>query len=299
MPHVRFRGCSMGTVTLQNEPQHMQVTELSEHTGVAVEGVDLGAPLAEADRQRMAQLFVERSVMVVRKQKLDPHGVLRAVQNFGDVFEQQNTRFSVPECPLIHYLSNEDRYPDGKRYIPGSGYHTDHSNDLEPPKATALYAVDLPSTGGDTQFANMAEAYDALPGALRTRIDGKRARHVYQSHLSKRKLMSLTKDREERVKEGTLHPLVRTHPETGRRAIFMNPIRIDQIEGLEESETVALLDALLEHATSKRFEYRHRWQPGDFLMWDNRCLLHKANGDYDMNERRYLYRVMLQGDKPH
>ena len=277
----------------------MQITQLSDHTGVAVEGINLGEPLGDELRGELARLFVERSVLVVRKQTLDPPDVLRAVQNFGEAFEQQNTRFSVPECPLIHYLSNEDRFPDGKRYIPGSGYHTDHSNDVEPPKATALYAVQLPSSGGDTQFVNMALAYEALADGLRARVDGLRARHVYQSHLSQRKLMSLAKDREARVQNGVVHPLVRTHPESGRRSIYINPIRIDQIEGLDEGETAELLEALLAHATRPEFEYRHRWQAGDFVMWDNRCLLHKANGDYDMNERRFMYRVMLQGDQPH
>jgi taurine dioxygenase len=95
-----------------------------------------------------------------------------------------------------------------------------------------------------------------------------------------------------------LHPLVRTHPETGRKAIYLNPIRIEGIEGMPEADAVALLDELLEHARQPQYEYRHRWLPGDLVMWDNRCLLHKANGDYEMTQVRYLYRIMLQGDEP-
>ena len=110
--------------------------------------------------------------------------------------------------------------------------------------------------------------------------------------------MALNEADQERVPNAVLHPLVRTHPESGVPSIYINPIRIEGILGLDHKEALPLLDDLLDHATAERFQYRHRWQPGDLVMWDNRCLLHKANGDYDMNQRRYLYRVMLQGDVP-
>ena len=277
----------------------MEMRHLSRHTGVEITGIDLNQAIDEPTRALLSDLFAQRSVLVIRAQQLEPAALLNAVQLFGKVFEQQNTRFSLPECPQIHYLSNEDRFPDGKRYIPGSGYHTDHSNERCPPKATALHAVELPSSGGDTQFANMQLAYEALSPCLREEVDGLRATHVYQSRLSQRKLMSLTTDREMRVAEPVSHPLVRIHPETGRRSIYLNPIRIESLEGYSESQTVALLEQLLAHSTQAQFEYRHQWQAGDLVLWDNRCLLHKANGDYDMSERRYLYRVMLQGDTPH
>ena len=277
----------------------MEMRHLSRHTGVEITGIDLNQAIDEPTRALLSDLFAQRSVLVIRAQQLEPAALLNAVQLFGKVFEQQNTRFSLPECPQIHYLSNEDRFPDGKRYIPGSGYHTDHSNERCPPKATALHAVELPSSGGDTQFANMQLAYEALSPCLREEVDGLRATHVYQSRLSQRKLMSLTTDREMRVAEPVSHPLVRIHPETGRRSIYLNPIRIESLEGYSESQTVGLLEQLLTHSTQSQFEYRHQWQAGDLVLWDNRCLLHKANGDYDMSERRYLYRVMLQGDTPH
>ena len=220
------------------------------------------------------------------------------MQLFGEVLPQHNTRFALPECPEIHYISNQDTYPDGKRYIPGEGYHTDHSNAAEPPKATVLHAVKLPDQGGDTQFVNMHRAYEDLPAAMRARIDGLRAMHVYQSRFSERKLMALSDANRARVPDAVLHPLVRTHPESGRKAIYLNPIRIEGIEGMEDAGGAGLLDQLLSHATQPRHEYRHRWQQGDVVMWDNRCLLHKANGDYDMNQMRYLYRIMLKGDAP-
>jgi taurine dioxygenase len=101
------------------------------------------------------------------------------------------------------------------------------------------------------------------------------------------------------VPNAVLHPITRTHPDTGRKAIYINPIRIEGILGLDHKEALPLLDELLEHATADRFVYRHRWHPGDLTLWDNRCLLHKANGDYDHAQTRYLYRVMLQGSVPH
>jgi taurine dioxygenase len=274
------------------------ITNLSEHTAAEVRGVDLSLPIDAATRAALNQTFVERSVLVIRDQKLAAGQLLEAVGLFGDVFPQHNTRFSLPECPEIHFISNQDKFPDGRRYSPGEGWHTDHSNDVRPPKATVLHAVTLPARGGDTQFANMAAAYDGLPEALRRRLAGLMAVHVYQSSHSARQLMTLPDAAKERVPNAVLHPLVRTHPETGRRSIYLNPIRIEGILGLDHKEALPLLDELLAHATATRFQYRHEWQPGDLVMWDNRCLLHKANGDYDMNELRYLYRVMLKGGVP-
>ena len=267
-------------------------------TGAEVCGITLSHPLSADDKARLNRAFVEHGVLAIRDQKLAPRQMADAVGNFGMLFQQHNTRFALPDCPEIHYLSNQDRFPDGRRYIPGEGWHTDHSNDVRPPKATALHAVTLPSRGGDTQFANMAAAYDGLPQQTQQRIADLMAIHVYQSSHSARKLMGLSDANRERVPNAVLHPLVRTHPENGRKSIYINPIRIEGILGLDHKEALPLLDELLEHATAECFQYRHVWQPGDLVIWDNRCLLHKANGDYDMAETRYLYRVMLQGDVP-
>ncbi len=271
---------------------------LTEHTGVEVHGLNLTVPPDPAMRVRLNQAFNERGVLVMRGQDLTPPQLLDAVRLFGDVFPQHNTRFALPDCPEIHYISNQDKFPDGRPYIPGEGWHTDHSNDVRPPKATVLHAVTLPGKGGDTQFANMAAAYDALPEKTRQRLKGLSAIHVYQSSHSTRQLMGLPNAAKERIPNAVLHPIVRTHPETGRKCIYINPIRIEGILGLDHCEALPLLDELLAHATAPRFQYRHQWKTGDLVMWDDRCLLHKANGDYDMNEMRYLYRVMLKGDVP-
>ena len=276
-----------------------ELLPLSEHTGVEAKGVDLSRPLDEETRSLLNQAFVKHSVLVIRDQTLTARQLRDAVQNFGEIFPQHNTRFSLPECPEIHYLSNKDRYPDGSRYIPGAGYHTDHSNAEIPPKATLLLAIELPTSGGDTQYVNMAAAYDALPEATKRQIAGLKAMHVYQSKHSTRKLMNLGDEAKKRLPQTVYHPIVRTHPESGRRAIYINPIRIETIAGMKETDAQLLLCELLQHAIQEQFQYRHKWKQGDLVMWDNRCLLHKANGDYDHEtQSRYLYRVMLQGDKP-
>ena len=276
----------------------MIISKLSDHTGAEVTGVDLTKPVDAETRAHLNKAFVDHSVLVVRDQRMDPHRMLAAVQLFGEVFIQHNTRFALPECPQIHYISNQDKFPDGTRYIPGEGYHTDHSNDARPPKATVLHAVTLPDHGGDTQYVNMHRTYETLPAAIREKIEDLQAIHVYQNSHSTRKLMGLPDAAKERVPNAVLHPIVRTHPETGRKSIYINPIRIEGILGMAHVEALPLLDTLLEHAIREEHQYRHRWRQGDLVFWDNRCLLHKANGDYDMDQQRYLYRVMLKGSVP-
>lgn len=274
------------------------LTPLSPHTGAAIGGIDLRRPQDAATRAHLIQAFEDHAVLAIRGQHLSAVEFLAAMAIFGEIFPQHNSRFAVPECPAIHYISNQDKLEDGRVYIPGEGYHTDHSNDIAPPKATALHAVKLPSRGGDTQFVNMCEAYDALPAALRAKIDGFKARHVYQSRHSARKLPQLPGERKAIASTSVIHPLVRIHAASGRKALYLNPIRIEEIVGLPDAEGLALLETLLAHATQPRFEYRHQWLPGDLVIWDNRRLLHKANGDYPADDVRYLYRLMIKGARP-
>jgi len=274
------------------------IAPLSPHTGAEVRGIDLRRPIDKVIRQHLNCAFVDRSVLVIRDQNLSAPGFLEAMQIFGDIFPQHNPRFQVPECPMIHYISNQDRYEDGTVYIPGEGYHTDHSNDAVPPKATALHAVKLPRSGGDTQFVNMCEAYAALSETARKQLAGLKARHVYQSRHSARKLMRLPEEKRSVIAASVIHPLVRIHPESGRKALYINPIRIEEIVGMADAEALPLLDELLEHSTQLKFQYRHKWKSGDVVIWDNRCLMHKANGDYPVDQVRYLYRLMLKGETP-
>jgi len=177
------------------------ITALSDHTGAEIRGIDLARPVDEADRAAFYRAFVDHSVLVFRDQHLTADQLLAAVGMFGAVFPQYDSRFALPECPEIHYISNQDFYPDGKRYIAAC-----------PPKATVLHAVRLPDKGGDTQYVNMHLAYDGLPDETRRRIDRLKAIHVYQSRHSERKLMALGETDRGHVRDAVVHPLVRTQP---------------------------------------------------------------------------------------
>ena len=155
--------------------------------------------------------------------------------------------------------------------------------------------VYLPSLGGDTQFANMSFVYEQLSIKLKNKIKNLKAIHVYQSSLSVRKLISLSKNISN--KEQTIHSLVKTHPENKKKCVYINPIRIEEILGLTKNETIELLEELMIYVSNTNFQYRHKWKLGDFVIWDNRILMHKANGDYNMNEKRYLYRIMIENEQ--
>ena len=197
----------------------------------------------------------------------------------------------------MSYVSN-DEFVNGRRIIPGETFHSDHSNHPRPPKATTLFAVELPSSGGDTQYVNMHDAYDDLPEATKRKIDGLKAVHAYLSKYSPRPLGYLSEESAKKLPPPGVHPLVRTHPENGRKALFLNPVRIESVLGMEDADALKLIDELMAHATQKKYEYRHKWRHGDWVLWDNRSVMHQANPDYDMNERRFLYRLMLKGEVP-
>jgi taurine dioxygenase len=273
------------------------IAPLTPHTGAEVRGLDLNQGVDGETRAALNRAFAEHHVLVVRDQQYDPAQFMAAAQVFGELFQHDKREMHVPGYPQIYYVSNEQTVP-GKRYISGETFHTDHSNHPAPPKATMLYPVSLPSQGGDTQYVNMHAAYDGLPEATKERIDGLRAVHVYLSKYSPRELRPLSADSARQVPPPGVHPLVRTHPENGRKALYLNPVRIESIEGMEDQEALDLVAGLMEHAIQKKYEYRHQWRHGDFVIWDNRSVIHKANPDYDMNERRYLYRLMLKGETP-
>ena len=130
------------------------------------------------------------------------------------------------------------------------------------------------------------------------RIGGLKAVHVYLSKYSPRALSNLSEESRRDLPPPGIHPLVCTHPENGRRALFLNPVRMESIIGMEDTEALALIDELMRHATQSKYEYRHKWRDGDWVLWDNRSVMHQANPDYDMRERRYLYRLMLKGEAP-
>ena len=274
---------------------NLNIKKLSDHTGAEIDNINLNKIYDEDIYSELNKAFLKYSVLVIRNQDLSPNEFHKSSQIFGKIFEQHNKKFSLKDNNLVHYISNKDKYEDGKIYIPGEGYHTDHSNDPNPPKATILHAKEIPSYGGDTQFVNMNLIYKKLPSELKNKINDLKAVHVYQSSHSKRKLMALSNKSEKQ--DETIHSIIRTHPENKKKCLYINPIRIENIIGLTNSESIKLLEKLMKYVSKKDFEYRHKWKLGDFVIWDNRILMHKANGDYDMNEKRYLYRLMIQNEE--
>ncbi len=270
---------------------------LTSHTGAEIRGIDLNQGVGPDTRAALNRAFADHHVLVIRDQQFTPPQFMAAAQIFGELFQHDKREMHVPGYPQIYYVSNEQTVP-GKRYISGETFHTDHSNHPAPPKATMLFPVSLPSYGGDTQYVNMHAAYDDLPATTKQRIDGLKAVHVYLSKYSPRELRPLDSESVRLVPPPGIHPLVRTHPENGRKALYLNPVRIEAIEGLEDGEALDLVAELMAHAIQPKYEYRHQWRQGDFVIWDNRSVIHKANPDYGMNERRYLYRLMLKGEPP-
>src|SRR3974390_688524 len=273
------------------------ITRLTNHTGAEVRDLDCSKPVTPEIRDRLNRAFIDHHVLVIRNQHFAPDEFKSAAQLFGELQPHDKKEHHVPGHPAVSYVSN-DEFVDGRRIIPGETFHTDHSNHPRPPKATTLFAVALPSHGGDTQYVNMHSAYDDLPGETKQKIDGLKAVHVYLSKYSPRPLGHLTEESRRELPPPGIHPLVRTHPENGRKALFLNPVRMESIVGMDDQAALALIDELMRHATQKKYEYRHKWRHGDWVLWDNRSVMHQANPDYDMNERRYLYRLMLRGEAP-
>ena len=273
------------------------ITPLTDHTGAEVIGLDFTEPIDAEDRAVLRRTFAEHHVLVMRDQHFTPDQFEAAVQLFGEVQPHDKKERHVPGHPGVDYVCN-DEIVDGRRIIPGETFHTDHSNHPRPPKATTLFAVELPSSGGDTQYVNMHDAFDDLPDDTKQRIDGLKAVHVYLSKYSPRPLGKISEESRRNLPPSGIHPLVRRHPENGRKALFLNPVRMESIVGMEDKEALALIDDLMRHATQKKYEYRHKWRDGDWVLWDNRSVMHQANPDYDMNQRRYLYRLLLKGETP-
>ena len=273
------------------------ITPLTDHTGAEVTGIDFTKPIDAEAGATLNRAFAEHHVLVMRGQHFAPEDFKNAVQLFGELQPHDKKEHHVPGHPDVSYVSN-DEFVNGRRIIPGETFHTDHSNHPRPPKATTLFAVDLPSRGGDTQYVNVHDAYDDLPASTRQKIDGLKAVHAYLSKYSPRPLGHLSEESRRNLPPPGVHPLVRTHPENGRKALFLNPVRMESIIGMDDADALKLIEELMAHATQKKYEYRHQWRYGDWVMWDNRSVMHQANPDYDMSERRFLYRLMLKGEVP-
>ena len=269
----------------------MTIRPLSPALGAEVTGIDLGrAPSALLDR--VYQVFLDHSVLVVRDQDLTPEQFAAFGERFGAVQPHPVTRNRHPDDPRITVLGTEPtKNPDRAVLMRGVGWHTDMAYETTPAKATALYAREVPTTGGDTLFASMYAAYDALPPALRARLDPLMGVFKYGGRTAYG--TEILTDAQ-RAKPPVHHNVVRVHPETGRKALYVNPYHSLGFVGVEQAEGDALLDEIFaQHLVRPEWEYRHKWRPGDVVVWDNRCLVHSATGDYPLDQRRHLWRVCV------
>lgn len=275
-----------------------ELNVLTSHgTGAEIRGIDLAQPVDAETRTALNAALGRYGVLAFRDQKLSPDQLVNAGSIFGELMRHNRKSAEIAQNPWVSEVKNDPVVSSsGRRIIQGESFHTDHSNSVIPPKATALHAIALPSRGGDTQFVNVHNAYDDLPDAMKRRLDGLRAVHVFQSKYSPREIRQL--DPAASVPPPAIHPIVRIHPDTGRKFLYLNPVRIESIVGMPDDEAQSLIAELMAHVTQKKYEYRHKWLMRDFVIWDNRCVMHKANPDYDMRELRHLIRVLVKGSLP-
>ena len=272
-----------------------EVRPLSPLFAAEVVGLDLRQPLDDAARREVYDAFVRHHVLAFRDQRLDKDEQIAFSRQFGTL-ERHIARNRGSDNPLVHTVTNLG--PDGRPsgVVASTSWHTDKSFRPEPSLATLLHAVTMPPDGGDTCFANMYAAYEALSAADKAMLDGLRVIHSWELSLAKHGRQATAE--EIRDAPPMSHPLVRVHPDTGRKCLFMGE-HASHIDGRPIEDGRALLARLEDHATEERFIYRHRWRPGDLLMWDNRCLLHRADPNFDAARYpRVLHRTCLRGTAP-
>ena len=278
----------------------MKITKISNVMGAEVTGVDLNN-LTAAERAQLNKAFIDNLLLCVRDQKFADIGAfLDASRNFGEPKIQHMESFRLDDHPEAGVVSSEDRdVKDGKRIIRGTMFHTDESFIAEPPKATVLYAVQVPGKGGATRYVNMRLAYEKLDAKTKAEIDKLTAIHYYGKKRAGRKVPSLT-DEQMKSTPPVPHPVVRTHDETGAKALYVHETMTDYINGMDPAASEALLRKLYDHSTQNiDLQYHHQWRTGDFVIWDNRATLHAATADYDESEKRLLYRTMIKGKPTH
>jgi len=274
--------------------QSFAAKPLSPALGVEIVGVDLSCELDATTKQRILDAWHAHLVLLFRDQVLTEADQVRFAETFGEP-AVIHTRQFVRNHPAVMLISNirEDGKPIGALPDGEMHFHSDQCHQERPAKASMLYAIEVPSRGGNTLFANAYKAYETLPEDIKRRIDGKRALNAYDYDTAATK-------RGTRLADGVphyVHPVVRTHPTTGRKALYVNRLMTVAIEGLPGDESDELLEALFAHQERPEFVYEHVWRPGELLMWDNRCTLH-ARTDFSADERRLMRRVTILGEKP-
>jgi taurine dioxygenase len=271
----------------------VEIRRMGPQIGVEVSGVDVKT-MDEATWQRIYRAWLDYNILCVRDQDLTIPDFIRYSERFGPVTPHPSKSTRHPEYAKITMLGINKRDADGKLidaiYRRGAeGWHTDGAYNQAPFKATQLYALAIPSRGGDTLFANGYAAYEALPPRLKQRLDGVIGAFSYGGKKGRSALLNP----EDQDWTPVYHPIIRTHPETGRKSLYFDPGKIVRIEGADDAESEQLIADLKGYMIQPDAEYHHKWRKGDIVIWDNRCSYHRAAGDYPPDEDRIHWRVSI------
>ena len=276
--------------------------------GAEIRSVDLAAPLSAETVQTVRKAWLEHLVLLFRGQSLTDRQLIDFTRHFGDLefpphklLDYSKGPGQEPEVPIeVNVISNVkvNGKPIGKLGAGEAAWHTDSAFVETPPAASILYAIEIPPRGGNTSFLNMYAALDALTDDIRTRFSNCRLKHdqSYTSAGDRREDYAEVTD--VRDAPGPWHPAIRTHPETGRPALYLGRRLNSYVEGLSVAESDALLDDVWSHVARREFVWEHEWRVGDVLMWDNRCVMHRRDA-FDDSERRIMHRTQLKGDRPY
>jgi taurine dioxygenase len=265
----------------------LQIKPLHPSLGAEVSGIDLSRPTDDATRDALSRALAEHLALVFHDQSLTPEQYLAAAEVFGPPMRQHYSQHLMPGYPDIGLVWHRN----GQR--PAERWHTDHTNRERPPAATMLYGVEIPPAGGGTSVANMRAAYQALGVDERARLETLRTvNSLDEDHTDTR-----SEDREKYGKP-IVHPMVRTHPVHGSRAIYFHITKAMCIEGMTPEASKAYMQDLLERMIEPGIVYHHVWRKGDVLVIDDRATMHRAHGDYDRSQSRVLWRIIVEGDRP-
>ncbi len=277
----------------------LRLDELKPGFGAEIRGVDLASAGDEIVDQ-VVHAFQMHGAILLRDQRMTPDDLLRFVRRFGEPERHTLNEFTLPGYPNIYVLSNHvvDGKPIGA-HNDGVGWHTDRSYTAEPVMSTMLYAVEVPPEGSDTLLADLCAAWEALPHERQRELDGLVLHHSYAHFMRTREFGSreLTQELKDENPD-VWHPLVRTHPADGRKALWPSTGTVVEVVGMPNPQGLELIDELVEFATQERFVFRHKWRVGDILMWDNRCTLHTGTLYDDTRYYRLMHRLWVKGDRP-
>jgi taurine dioxygenase len=279
----------------------VQIKPLCDALGAEVIGLDLSQPLMGEDGTAVQDAFLEHHLLCFRGEPLSPADFAAVARRFGEPQVQllRNQRHdAVPEVSILDstYASPEDK-PDDLQQMRLSGWHTDDSYFEIPAKATLLQSIEIPDSGGQTSFCNTRKAYEDLGQAEKDRLRGLRAVHGYDTARAPGRPKTRTQREMDETPE-VIHPLVRTHEDTGKMSLYFNANRTDRVVDLAPGESGEILDSIHAAMTQPRYRYDHEWRVGDLLIWDNRCLVHAVNMDFPIGQRRLHQRMLLQGSRP-